>query len=91
VRSWYAALGDALACSAPAPPPHRRDDEGGRRVVHCLREAVADGDDARIRATLALVLASRHLGNLRRLESDLARRAAELAGEPGLSDSSGSP
>jgi uncharacterized membrane protein YccC len=91
VRSWYAALGDALARSAPAPPPDRRDDEGGRRVVHCLREAVADGDDARIRATLALVLASRHLGNLRRLESDLARRAAELAGDPGLSDSSGSP
>jgi hypothetical protein len=49
-------------------------------VLRCLREAVADGDEARIRAALALVLASRHLANLQRLESDLAQRAAELAG-----------
>jgi uncharacterized membrane protein YccC len=81
VRSWYASLGDAVARSAPAPPPHRRDDEGSRRVLRCLRDAVADGDEARIRATLALVLASQHLANLQRLESDLARRAAELARE----------
>lgn len=80
VHAWYAALGDALARSAPAPPPHHRDEEGGRRVLGCLREAVADGDDARIRVALALVLATRHLANLQRLESDLARPAAELAG-----------
>jgi uncharacterized membrane protein YccC len=81
MRSWYAALGDAVARSAPAPPPHRRNDEGGKRVLRCLREAVADGDEARIRAALALVWASQHLANLQRLESDLAGRAAELAGD----------
>jgi hypothetical protein len=54
---------------------------GDRARLHCLREAVADDDEARIRAALALVLASRHLRNLRRLESDLARLAAALAEE----------
>jgi uncharacterized membrane protein YccC len=80
VRSWYAALGDALSRSAPAPPPHLPDADAEARVLRCLREAVVDGDEARIRAALALVLASQHLTNLQRLESDLARRAAELAG-----------
>ena len=80
LRSWYEALGDALERSAAAPPPHPRDVEGGRRVLQCLREAVADGDRDRIRAAIGLVLASEHLGNLQRLESDLARPAAALSG-----------
>ncbi|HEV7459023.1 MAG TPA: FUSC family protein [Solirubrobacteraceae bacterium] len=82
VRSWYTAFGDALARSAPAPPPHRRDDDGARRVVRCLREAVADGDEERIRASLALVLASQQLAQLQGLEPALARHAAELAQNP---------
>jgi uncharacterized membrane protein YccC len=82
VRSWYTAFGDALARSAPAPPPHRRDDDGARRVVRCLREAVADGDEGQIRASLALVLASQQLAQLQGLEPALARHAAELAQNP---------
>jgi len=80
VRSWYRALGDALARSGRPPPPHRAGADGRARVLGCLRDAVADGRDARIRAALALVLASQHLVNLQRLEPELAGHAAELAG-----------
>jgi hypothetical protein len=81
VRCWYVALGDALARSANPPPPHRRDREGSRRVLRCLREAVADGDNRRIRAALRFALASEHLSNLQRLEAELAEAASALAPE----------
>jgi uncharacterized membrane protein YccC len=82
LRSWYAALGDAVARSAPPPPPHQPDADAGKRALRCLREAIADGDEARIHAALALVLASQHLANLERLEPHLTHHAADLAGEP---------
>jgi uncharacterized membrane protein YccC len=82
LRSWYAGLGDAVAHSVAPPPPHRPGADAGTSVLRRLREAIADGEEAQIRAALALVLASRHLANLERLEPDLARHAADLAGEP---------
>jgi uncharacterized membrane protein YccC len=82
VRSWYAALGDAVARSAAPPPPHRTDADAGTSALRCLRDAIADGDEPRIQAALALVLASQHLANLERLEPDLAHHAADLMGGP---------
>ena len=78
-RSWYVALGDAVERGAPAPPPHTADGAGHRAVLRCVHEAVADGDQSRVRATLGLLLASRHLENLRRLEPRLLEPAARLA------------
>jgi uncharacterized membrane protein YccC len=79
VRCWYVALGDVLAGGASPPPPHRLDLESGRRVLRCLREAVADGDSRRIRAALCLALAREHLDNVQHLEAGLVAATAELA------------
>lgn len=79
LRSWCVALGDTVADSAAPPPPHDRDGEGRRRVLRCVREAVAGGDQAGIRAALGLLFASQHLENLRQLELDLLDPAARLA------------
>jgi hypothetical protein len=79
LRRWYVALGDALARSASAQPPHGRDRERTSRVLRCLREAVTDGDTSRIRAAFCLALAGEHLSNLERLEGELAAAAAGLA------------
>jgi hypothetical protein len=73
------ALGDAVVRGAPAPPPHSPDGESRWIVLRCVREAVADGDEPRIRAALGLLLASRHLENLRRLELHLLEPASRLA------------
>ena len=61
------------------------DPDAAKSALRGLREAIADGDEARIRAALALVLASQHLANLERLEPELAHHAAELAGDRGRS------
>lgn len=48
-------------------------------MLRCVGDAVAEGDEPRIRAALGLLLASRHLENLRRLETHLLEPATRLA------------
>jgi uncharacterized membrane protein YccC len=79
VRSWYVALADALARSAGAPAPRPVADADRRGpVLLGLREAVARGDEPAVRASLGLLLATRQLVSLERLEPRLARAAAGL-------------
>jgi hypothetical protein len=40
-RSWYVSLADALVDRTATPPPHPRDDDDGRTVVPCVRQALA--------------------------------------------------
>jgi uncharacterized membrane protein YccC len=82
LRSWYVTLGDSFLHSTAAPPPHIRDAEGRRRLLECVRDAVASGDKAQLRPALVLLWASQHLDNLWRLESHLGRSAAEASSAP---------
>jgi hypothetical protein len=75
LRSWFIALGDSLVHATAAPPPHIRDTEGRRRLLECVREAVASGDTANLRPAIVFLWASQHLDNLWRLESHLGRGA----------------
>jgi uncharacterized membrane protein YccC len=81
LRSWYITLGDSFIHSTAIPPPHIRDTEGRRRLLDCVRAAVADGDKAKVRSALVLLWANQHLDNLWRLESHLGRSAAEASSE----------
>ena len=56
-----------------------RDAEGRRRLLACVREAAAAGDETKLRPALVLLWASQHLDNLWRLESHLGRRAQEAS------------
>jgi uncharacterized membrane protein YccC len=82
LRSWYVTLGDSFLHSTVAPPPHIRDAEGRRRLLECVRNAVASGDQAQLRPALVLLWTSQHLDNLWRLESHLGRSAAEASSAP---------
>ncbi len=82
LRSWYVTLGDSFVHSTAAPPPHIRDAEGRRRLLECVRDAVASGDKAQVRPALVLLWAGQHLDNLWRLESHLGRAAAEASSAP---------
>ena len=75
LRSWFIALGDSLIHGTAAPPPHIRDTESRRRLLECVREAVASGDKRKLRPALVLLWASQHFDNLWRLESHLGRDA----------------
>jgi uncharacterized membrane protein YccC len=77
VRAWYVTLGDALIHDTSVPPPHAPDNDGRRRLVECVREALATGDKAKIRPALDLIWAGEHLDALRRLEDHLSRHAAQ--------------
>jgi uncharacterized membrane protein YccC len=79
LRSWYVTLGDSFLNSTAAPPPHIRDAEGRRRLLECVRNAVAGGDRTQMRPALVLLWASQHLDSLWRLESRLGRSAAEAS------------
>jgi uncharacterized membrane protein YccC len=79
VRAWYVALAGALAHFTAAPPRRSGDADGRRDALHTLREAVGDGNEAGIRAALALLLASQQLVNLERLEPRLAQAATGLS------------
>jgi hypothetical protein len=81
LRSWFVALGDSLVHATAAPPPHIRDTEGHRRLLECVREAVASGDTTEQRPALVLLWASQHLDNLWRLESHLGREALASGSE----------
>ncbi len=81
LRGWYLALADALRRSGPVPRPEDSHDEGRREVLGYLDEAVADGSSDGIRLAVGAALATDQVGNLRRLESHLARAANELSGE----------
>jgi uncharacterized membrane protein YccC len=83
VRLWYITLGDSFIHSTAIPPPHIRDSQGRRRLLDCVRAAVAGGDRAKVRPALVLLWANEHLDNLWRLESHLGRSAAEASTEPG--------
>jgi uncharacterized membrane protein YccC len=80
VRGWYLALADALRRSAPCLPPEDSDDDASREVLRYLDDAVADGDNDRIRSAVGAALASDHLGELRRSEAHLARALGALYG-----------
>ena len=76
LRSWYVTLGDALLHSTTVPPPHVRDAAGRRRLLECVREAVAGDDKAMFQPALGLLWASQHLDTLWQLEAHLGRHAA---------------
>ncbi len=78
LRAWYVTLGDAIVRRTSAPPPHVRDAEGRRRLVTCVRAALASGDKARMRPALDLIWASEHLDFLWQLEEHLSREAARV-------------
>ena len=82
LRAWYVTLGDSLVHSTSVPPPHVRDAEGKRRLLECVRDAVAGVDESRRRPALVLLWASQHLDNLWRLEAYLARHATEASRPP---------
>jgi uncharacterized membrane protein YccC len=82
LRSWYITLGDSLIHSTAIPPPHIRDSRGRRRLLDCVRAAVAGGDRTKVRSALVLLWANQHLDNLWRLESHLGRSAAEASSDP---------
>ena len=81
LRSWYVTLGDSFIHSTAIPPPHLRDTQGRRRLLDCVRAAVADGGGTQVRSALVLLWASQHLDDLWRLESHLRRSAAEASTE----------
>jgi uncharacterized membrane protein YccC len=82
LRTWFIALGDSLVHDTPAPPPHIRDTEGRRRLLECVRDAVASGDKATQLPALVLLWTSAHLDNLWRLESHLGRVQAGVRRMP---------
>jgi hypothetical protein len=75
LHSWFIAFGDSLVHGTAAPPQHIRDTPGRRRLLECVREAVASGDETKLHPALVLLWASQHLDNLWRLESHLGRGA----------------
>jgi hypothetical protein len=81
LRSWYITLGDSFIHSTVVPPPHVRDTQGRRRLLDCVRAAVAGGDGPKVRAALVLLWANQHLDNLWRLESHLGRSAVEASND----------
>jgi uncharacterized membrane protein YccC len=81
LRSWYITLGDSFIHSTAIPPPHIRDSQGRRRLLDCVRAAVAGGDKAKVRSALVLLWANQHLDGLWRLESHLGRSAAEASSD----------
>jgi hypothetical protein len=81
LQSWYVALGYALVNHRPVPPPHIRDMAGRARLLACVREASAGGDEATLRSGLVLLWASQHVDNLWRLEGHLGERTRAMANQ----------
>jgi uncharacterized membrane protein YccC len=82
LRSWYVTLGDAVTNGTALPPPHRRDEEGLRTLLGCVRDAVRTGEKTIVRPALDLLWAGQHLDILWQLEQHLARHAAAALNAP---------
>jgi uncharacterized membrane protein YccC len=80
VRAWYMTLALHLVNAAPRPEAEARSLADRARVLRCVRESLSRGDEAYLHPAMALLWASQYLDNLRRLESKVARSAAELSG-----------
>jgi hypothetical protein len=83
VRNWYVTLGHALVHDTTVPPPHIRDLDGRRRLLECVRDAVAGGDKTKVGPALVLLWGSQHLDHLWHLESHLGRHALNASSSPG--------
>jgi hypothetical protein len=81
LRSWYVTLGDSFIHSTVVPPPHIRDAQGRRRLLDCVRAAIAGEDGTKVRSALVLLWANQHLDNLWRLEAHLGRSAVEASSD----------
>jgi hypothetical protein len=79
LRAWYVTLGDSLVHSTTVPPPHLRDADGRRRLLECVRDAVAGDDKTTLRPALGLLWASQHLDMLWQMEEYLGRHAARTS------------
>ena len=73
LRAWYVTLGDSLVNGTAVPPPEHRDLAARKRLLHCAREAISDGEPAASRNALLVLWASEHLDMLWRLEERLGR------------------
>jgi uncharacterized membrane protein YccC len=82
LRSWYAALGEALSGVQPPPAPDDGTDDDRVRILQSAHEAAARDGGSGARLALSLLWAAQQLDNLRRLEPQLAGAAGELAGRP---------
>jgi uncharacterized membrane protein YccC len=81
LRSWYVTLGDSFIHSTVVPSPHIRDAQGRRRLLDCVRAAIAGEDGTKVRSALVLLWANQHLDNLWRLEAHLGRSAVEASSD----------
>jgi uncharacterized membrane protein YccC len=75
LQTWYSAFGFALITGGAPPQPQIHDEEGDRHLISCVRDAARGPGQAPVNAALALLVASRHLDNLSRLEILLGERA----------------
>ena len=78
VRSWYAALGEALAARAAPPAPVIVDRELPPGVLEGLRDAAVTRDRARAVAAVAVGWGYENLELLRRLEGPIAGAATQF-------------
>ncbi|MBB4660740.1 FUSC family protein [Conexibacter arvalis] len=79
VHDWYEGLGRALAAGEDAPALPARDGSAQEHVLRCASQAVAARDTGATAAAFALLWASLHLDDLRRLERRLRAPAEAFA------------
>jgi len=80
LRAWYVTLGDSVVNGTAVPPPEQRDPAARKRLLHCTRGVISDGQPADARNALLVLWASEHLDMLWRLEERLGR--AQDSGPP---------
>ncbi len=81
VRGWYLGLADAIRQTGPVPAPEDGGDVRRAEVLRGLDNAVAEDSRYGIRLAVGAALAIDHVGNLRGLESHLARAVSALSAE----------
>jgi uncharacterized membrane protein YccC len=82
LHSSFVALSDSLVHATAAPPPFIRDANGRERLLECVRDALASGDERKLRPAIVLLWASQYLDTLERLESHLRGRFASWSDIP---------